>query len=58
MAKIDVRSYNHGVKDALRMFHSHINSIEHSIGFANSQKARDHLPILHTLFNNVKTLIK
>lgn len=58
MAKINVDSYNHGVKDALRLLHGHINSIEHSLGFANSQKARDHLPIIQTIYANMRTLMK
>lgn len=58
MAKIDKKSYNDGVKDALRMFFQHINSMEHATGFANSQLAQDHIDIMKSVYSNMSTLIK
>lgn len=58
MKKIYKKSYNDGVKDALRMFYQHINSMEHSTGFRNSQLAQEHADIMKSVYNNMSTLIK
>lgn len=58
MKKIDINSYTHGVKDALKMLHGHINSMEHAVGFSASQTAEAHVPIMKTVFENMRTLLK
>lgn len=54
----DNKKYNKGVTDSLRLIHTHLNSMEHAVGFSNSQKASDHADIIKTLYANITTLLK
>ena len=51
------KSYKKGVIDSLRLIHTHINSMEHAVGFTNSQLASDHADIMKNLYNNISTLL-
>ena len=52
------KKYNKGVTDSLRLIHTHLNSMEHAVGFTNSQKAADHADIIRTLYANISSLLK
>lgn len=58
MAKKPDKNYNKGVKDALRILYTHINTMDHAAGFENSRLAQEYSVILKDLYNTVGTLIK